>query len=216
MSDMVAHQPRPFHRKSNLRKTVNFELKSLKCRLFFRNVAKIEKYLHVGCGQNILAGFTNLDFYTNRDRERVFGHDLRYPLPFADEQFAGAFSEHTIEHFSPADALNLLREIHRVLQPGAIFRCVLPDLALFIRYYNGEKLPGFYEFTGGCEAIWFLAQNHGHLSVWDEPFLRERLRDVGFVDIVKRAYRDGEQADLVQDHESHRFDSLYMEAKKAR
>ncbi|HEX3537315.1 MAG TPA: methyltransferase domain-containing protein [Stellaceae bacterium] len=201
-------------RVSPLRKQLNFELKSCLGRRFFRNSASIEDYLHVGCGQNILAGFTNLDFYSHRSKARVFGHDLRYPLPFADGRFAGALSEHTLEHFRPEHASSLLKEIYRVLRPGAVFRCIVPDLGIYMRFYSQGALPGFEGFGSGCEAIRSLTQSHGHLSVWDEELLRRTLSEVGFRQIQRCDYRVGNNPDLLKDQERHRWESLYMEAVK--
>ena len=201
-------------RKSVLRKQLAFELKSYLGRRFFRNVAPLGDYLHIGCGQNILAGFTNVDFYSHRSRARVFGHDLRYPLPFQDGQFAGAFSEHALEHLRPNDGTRLLKEIHRVLQDGAVFRCVVPDLGAYVRFYRGEQLPGFEQFATGCEAIEALTQQHGHLSVWDEELLGRALLASGFRAAVRQEYRVGQNPELLHDQEIRRWESLYMEAVK--
>ncbi len=52
------------------------------------------------------------DFFKNRN----LGHDLRYPLPYHDESFLGIFSEHTLEHLHPFEAIRLLKEISNLLQ----------------------------------------------------------------------------------------------------
>lgn len=206
------HRGRALLRKSRAWKATLFEIKSLNGRWFFRNRAPLGRYLHVGCGQNVLPDFTNLDFYSHRARDHVFGHDLRYPLPFTDGRFAGAFSEHTLEHLSPGDAFNLLKEIHRVLRPGAIFRCAVPDLGLYVQFYNGERVPGFEMFRSGAEAIAYLTQEHGHLSVWDEVQLACKLTDAGFTRAARRRFRTGANPDLLQDQTAREFETLYMEA----
>ena len=87
-------------------------------------------------------------------RAKHLGHDLRRPLPFADGAFEGAFSEHTLEHLTAADAVALLRDVHRVMRPGAVFRVAVPDLDQYVRFYNGTNpSPEFAQFQNGCEAI---------------------------------------------------------------
>ena len=198
---------------------LRFELKSLYGRWFYRNRAPILDYLHIGCGPNIFTGFTNLDFYRAREARRVggdkiFRHDLRYPLPFADDTFRGAFSEHCLEHFYPAQALAILRETCRVLKPGGIFRCAVPDLATYVRFYNGEPVKGLEIYESGCEAMWSLTQNWGHLSLWDAPTLTGKLLLAGFQSAEVRAFGQGENPDLLMDTPNHQWDTIYVEARK--
>ena len=203
-----------FGKKSPLRKFIQFELDSLKCRYFFRNTVKIEPYINIGCGPNILPGFTNVDFYSSRNRDRVFGHDLRYPFPFPDAVFEGAFSEHVLEHLNPEDAQALLQEIYRILKPGSVFRCIVPDLETYLRFYAGERLEGFEQFGSGCEALSVLAYGHGHQALWDAAKLERQLREAGFGEVSRQLYREGRDAALLQDQETRKWDSLYMEAVK--
>jgi predicted SAM-dependent methyltransferase len=194
---------------------LKFEAKSLIGRLVRRRPVPLEKYLNLGCGPHVLDGFTNLDFFMFR--RPVAGrmeHDLRYPLPFPDNQFAGVFSEHTLEHLYASEAVRLLGEVRRVLAPGGIFRCIVPDLGKFVRYYCGEKLEGFDEFENGCEAIWSLTQHYGHRSVWDVPMLSNRLNRAGFARIRPCNYREGADESLLVDQPHRRWASLYLEASK--
>lgn len=61
--------------------------------------------------------------------------DLRQPLPFADGVFDDAFVQRVIEHLSPEDAAGFLRELARVLLPGAVLRLSFPDLEEIARAY---------------------------------------------------------------------------------
>ncbi len=193
-----------------------FELKSWLGRRLYRARPATERYLHVGCGANVLPGFENLDFYSLRRREwtrRIVSHDLRFPLPYPEKSFAGAYSEHCLEHLYPDQALRLLGELHRVLKPSAVFRCVVPDLGKYIDFYNGKPVdPEFARFRSGCEAIWSLTQNWGHLSVWDAPMLIGELRAAGFTEAGQRRFGEGRNAELLVDSSERRWESVYVEA----
>jgi ubiquinone/menaquinone biosynthesis C-methylase UbiE len=139
--------------------------------------------------------------------------DFRYPLPYPDMSFDGAYSEHTLEHLYPHQALQLLRETYGVLRPGAIFRCAVPDLAKYVDYYVGKPAdPQFTQLRSGCEAIWSLTQNWGHLSVWDATTLIQSLRDAGFAAVTQAIFRQGGNPQLLIDQEGRRWETLYVEA----
>jgi hypothetical protein len=72
--------------------------------------------LHLGCGDNVLPGWLNSDYYPRSDS--VLHLDATAPLPLPDASLDYVFSEHMIEHLSSADGMRMLRECHRVLRPG--------------------------------------------------------------------------------------------------
>jgi SAM-dependent methyltransferase len=172
-------------------------------------------FLHLGCGVNLLEGFDNVDFYTMRFwRVQHIGHDLRYPLPYADKVFDGAFSEHTLEHLHVVDGLKMLCEVKRVLKPGSVFRVSVPDVRKYVDFYEGKTSdPEFMKFQNGCEAIWSLTQNWGHLSCWDVPMLTQQLKAAGFSDVIACDFRSGSNSALLRDSEGRRWESLYLEAR---
>jgi SAM-dependent methyltransferase len=172
-----------------------------------------EPLLQVGSGMNPLSGFVNLDFYfASRGRKDHTGHDLRRPLPYADGAFEGAYSEHTLEHMYPPEALALLREVARVLKPGGVFRVSVPDLAKYVAFYEGRSPhPQFGMFRSGCEAFWNLTQNHLHRSVWDADMLKRQLLACGFSRAEQRPFRDGADPRLLVDLEERTWESLYVE-----
>ena len=193
---------------------LKFEIKSLVGR--WRSPARRKPaapLLQIGSGSNLIDGFDNLDFYSVRGRGAKIATDLRFPLPYDDRAYDGAFSEHTLEHLRSADALQLLREVRRVLKPGSVFRVVVPDLAQYIAFYNGAATsPEFGRFASGCEAIWSLTQNYGHLSCWDEGMLTRQLVAAGFTSASRASFGRGCDPRLVQDQPSRRWESLYVDA----
>ena len=88
-------------------------------------------------------------------------HDLRKPLPFADETFEAAYTSHTIEHLYFEQALNLLEEIYRVLAPGGILRVVVPDLRSMVKEY--------FEMLSSGDTTGSAAQELNHRLLFREP-----------------------------------------------
>jgi SAM-dependent methyltransferase len=172
--------------------------------------------LQIGSGLNRLPQFENIDFYfAYRGEDRHVGHDIRRPLPYDDNSFDGAFSEHTLEHMYPADAMTLLAEVARVLKPGAVFRCSVPDLGKYVRFYEGGTSSGeFAMFGSGCEAFWNLTQNHLHRSVWDATMLKTQMLAHGFSHAEEASFGQGQDPRLIVDLEHRAWESLYVEGRK--
>lgn len=72
---------------------------------------------------------------------RIFGHDLRRPLPWPDASFTAVYASHLLEHMYLEEADRLLRECFRVLKPGGVVRMVVPDVDPLIRGYLGQPFP---------------------------------------------------------------------------
>jgi predicted SAM-dependent methyltransferase len=210
--------------QNRLGSMLKFELTSWIGRMlgFLPQLAETKEYLNIGSGAAPHREFTNLDFYAPRTKASLWlkgfsfvQHDLRFPLPFRNESFRGVFSEHCVEHLYPKHAQNLFREVRRVLKPGGVFRCIVPDLARYVACYNKQLLhPEFAHFRYGCEAIWSLTQNWAHVSVWDAEMLTLKLREAGFEDVAVRDFQKGRLPELCIDLETRRWASLYVEAYK--
>ena len=128
------------------------------------------------------ANFENIDFYPLKLKDinikNKVSHDLRYPLPYKNKSFYGAFSEHTLEHLHFGDAINLLKEINRVLIPGSIFRCTVPDLKKYVNFYEKKDTNKFFELNLILAHKLFgiyTSDNYQHLSVWDFNLIKEKL-----------------------------------------
>lgn len=210
--------------KKKLLNVLKFELTSFLGRLLSkRRVIPKGNLLHIGCGAHILVGYENIDFYSfNPFVNSYVGVDLRYPLPYESNIFDGAFSQHTIEHLYPDQAINLFSEVYRVLKPGAIFRCTVPDLEASIKFYGlseMERVKLFPEqsllFKNGCEYIWDLCQNWDHLSTWDFEMISLQLKSSGFAEVSRCDFNQGGDIRLLHDSENRRAGTMFVEAKKS-
>lgn len=188
------------------------------------------KYLDIGCGPNTHENFVNLDFLWHPQVDICW--DIRRGLPFADGSLIGVFSEHCLEHFPLPDALDLLREIRRVLSPEGIARIVVPDGELYLRTYmqhlNGESQSSFpYQNSDTCQGIWtpMLSINrvfyqdrvspYGHRTIFDFQLLQSALHQCGFSHAERRVFRCGTDPQLLIDTPARQVESLYVEAWSA-
>lgn len=91
------------------------------------------KKLNFGCGDRIANGWVNIDFHSAD--KRVKRVNLLKGFPYPDNSFDVVYSSHVLEHFTLDQALFVLKEAWRVLNPGGIVRIVVPDLAGTCREY---------------------------------------------------------------------------------
>ncbi len=199
-----------------------FELTSWIGRTFYRRrppkSLSSDRMLNLGAGEKLLEGFTNANFFSIRSMfrpRRDWMLDLRFPIPCESNYWDGVFMEHTLEHLYPDQALALLREIQRILKPGAWVRLSVPDLRKYVQYYCGGAVnPLFSRWKFPAEAIHSLTQKYFHYSVWDARLLSDNLKQAGFVEISERCFREGADVRLLRDVEDRQWESLYMEARK--
>jgi hypothetical protein len=142
-------------------------------------------WLHVGCGENVIDGFLNLDFLPHD--ARVAEWDLLDPWPETWAPAAsGALSEDTLEHFFLAEQLYILCEMNRALAPGAAFRVLMPSYARLLEYCRGfaPRAGEFLYSTFGVEteadAVNAGLRFSGHRWLHDDASLAHLARLAGF------------------------------------
>ena len=98
-------------------------------------------WLNIGSSGRITPGFEHVD------RETIPGAnvrvcDVRLGLPYATGSVEVAVMSHVAEHLHPFWELpGVLREVHRVLMPGGVFRVAVPDLAKLVEAYAMPDSP---------------------------------------------------------------------------
>jgi len=83
--------------------------------------------VNLGCGHNVEPGFLNLDRVHGHGADIVFDlEDCAHltALPFSTGSVACVLASHVLEHIT--GLIPLLREIHRILQPGGSLIAVTP------------------------------------------------------------------------------------------
>lgn len=159
-----------------------------------RNTAWSRK-LHLGCGNNYLEGWLNLDLPNG---------DITKPLPWPNESIEALFLEHVIEHVPADAAFRFFEEALRVLEPGGVLRLAFPDLLKIARDATPEYLSFLQNRQWGdgtaASAVRNIIANHEHHAIWTEETMRIALKAVGF---EVKTYSTGE-SDLSQLQELER------------
>lgn len=155
--------------------------------------------------------FYSQKHYVETLRNHAFiHHQLKYGLPFADETVDYIYSSHLLEHFFKDDARELLEDTYRVLKRDGRLRICVPDLEYAFRLYqagNKEKaLSYFFRASGSGD----LAQ---HRYMYDFETLRQLLELVGFVDVKRCSYQQGNIPDLDK-LDNRPEETLFVEARK--
>lgn len=138
----------------------------------------------------------------------IVRHDLRKPLPFADGSAAVVYSSHTLEHLHRDDAVQVLRDAHRILQPGGVCRAIVPDLAALVQWYHeraasdpdgaSEQLMSMMLMrsrssprSGTPLGLYRQLTNFdAHKWMYDAAGLQRLFRDAGFAEPRVRGYLD--------------------------
>lgn len=100
--------------------------------------------LHIGCGQNILEGFQNVDKYLHDPR--ITNWDI-LNLPLAENTVEMILAEHLAEHLTFAEEEIFFKETHRVLKPNGILKIEVPDIEWVLRAFIEAKdeFKAFYK-----------------------------------------------------------------------
>mgnify|MGYP001566893051 FL=1 len=135
--------------------------------------------LNLGCGNVILEGFVNVDMYAPRADVKA---DLSKRLPFEDGVAERVVLCHVIEHISYRKTLDLLEEVHRVMEIGGSFELAYPEwkecVKAFLENKNGENYRWWIQTLYGSQTD--AGQFHVAPIITDH--LIDQLSDVGFTD----------------------------------
>ena len=182
--------------------------------------------VNFGSGGKGLAGWINIDARPNH-ADICIAHDMRQPLPFRDDQVKRIFAEHVIEHVDFRDDIpRVLREFHRVLEPGGVVRIIVPDAERFMGAYVRKSAAEFADLGWNLDRLpadihtpvhvvnLVFHQNGEHFFGWDFEIMRYALLEAGFASVLKQSFGVSLDAQLAIDQEQHRLYSLYVEAVK--
>jgi predicted SAM-dependent methyltransferase len=128
--------------------------------------------LHIGCGDNVLDGWLNSNYYP--DPSHIIHLDATESFPLGNNEFDYIFSEHMIEHIPYEDGLLMLNECFRILKPDGRIRISTPNLLFLVDLYKPDKSDLQLEYI-----------KWGHSFIYDEKALRLSLEKAGFTNITK-------------------------------
>lgn len=187
-----------------------------------------KKYVHYGCGLKAPIEWSNYDASPTLRIQKipvigsvlkgklntVFPDNVMYGdivkgLPVEDNSCDAVFCCNMLEHLALEDFRMALRNTYKILKPGGIFRCIVPDLEIHARDYIKAIEAGnpnaAIDFIGGIEIgtrkrpkgirglLSSFFGNSNHLWMWDDLSMREELKNAGFTEIRRCHYGDSEE-----------------------
>jgi len=203
-------------------------------------------YIQYGCGFSAPGEWRNFDSSPTLRYERlpVVGrvytkNSARFPanveygdivkgLPIPSGSCLGIYASHILEHLSLADFRIALKHTYDLLQPGGVFRLVVPDLGILARRYvsSPEAIAAevfMRETRLGIETqprgFWRLVQDmlrkSKHLWMWDYKSLESELTSLGFVKVRRCQFGDASDAMFKLVENEQRFlDAVALDAQR--
>lgn len=215
----------------------------------------MNSYVQYGCGLSCPDGWLNFDasprlrleqlpfigFGLQLSNRRLFPSKVRYGdivkgLPVQDGSAVGVYCSHVLEHIDRQNVMVALRNTHRMLKSGGVFRLVVPDLQWRAQLYLSQagSVDPFAadDFLNKChlgksrpadttlERLREIFGNSAHRWMYDYALLQTLLADAGFVSIRRCRYGDSEDRMFNAVEEIGRFNDgnfseLAIEARRA-
>lgn len=145
--------------------------------------------------------------------------DIVKGLSVASNTADRAYCSHVLEHLALEDMQSALRETHRFLKPGGVFRLVLPDLhPLCLEYVERSGEPGAAHAFMKASYLGNAGRRSGlrtrlietlgnsrHQWMWDEPAMRGELTSAGFTEIRRASLGDSNDEAFAAVEEENRW-----------
>lgn len=165
-------------------------------------------------------------------------------LPLPDHSVSHVYGSHVFEHMSISITPIVFKEIYRVLQPGGVFRLVLPDAQKSIMQYvegnqgfelfsrrkeRAKKKQGIdytlfecmrEDFLSPSDQKRLLGENAlAHQNAWDYETIKADLERAGFATIQRTEYQKSQCEEFnfegtFKSEANQDYRSLYVEAVK--
>lgn len=136
--------------------------------------------LNLGCRTRAIPGWVNLDCDAHLGVDLV--GDAVDLSRFESNSIGEVMASHLLEHFEYHRASAVLKEWHRVIEPGGKLYIAVPDF---------ERAVELYHMTGLNEwIVRFLCGDQVyktayHYNLFDETRLTKLLKDAGFADVFR-------------------------------
>lgn len=169
--------------------------------------------VHLGCGDNIFHGWTNVDI----EGPAQIKADLSQNVPFNDNSVDFVYSEHFIEHIPRDRGLWFLQQCKRILKPDGIIRIATPDLKIYCQEYMAKRLDRWrthWQPGTPCQMVNEGMRRWGHQFIYDDAEMFMIFREAGFSNTVKCEYRQSSHQDLKNLETRPNWEDLYFEACK--
>lgn len=151
------------------------------------------EWLHLGCGKKYIPGYFHIDIlpFDHVDHQGPVD-DLSF-IP--DNTVKLIYACHLLEHFGRNEFRKPLAEWYRVLAPGGVLRLAVPDFEQVVKLYAAGRVKHLSEVMGlvmGGQRD----QYDYHKVIFDERFLSEALREIGFSSVRRWDWRKTDHAHI--------------------
>ena len=102
--------------------------------------------IEVGAGRRVRPGYLRVDI---RDLPDLYARAPADNLPFEDASVTEVYSRHVLEHFGLREAVDVLLEWRRVLEPGGTVYIIVPNLIWHLHQVVSGSHDSFYSKTSG-------------------------------------------------------------------
>ena len=167
-----------------------------------RRTRKTPPRLHIGCGQQAIPGWINIDNQALPGVDRVL--DVRLGLPFRGA--SAIFAEHFLEHIRFEDGLAFLKECRRALADFGVLRISTPNLDwVFATHYRSWPSGSPEQRLRDCFQLNQAFHGWGHRFLYNRSTLEAVLKSAGFADVVFQTFGRSDIPDLegVERHETY-------------
>lgn len=156
--------------------------------------------LHIGCGQQAIAGWINIDNKALPGVDRVL--DVRQGIPFRGV-FA-IYAEHFLEHLAFDDGLGFLKDCRRALGPAGVLRLSTPNLDWVYATHYSSSRSSAEETLRDCFQLNRAFHGWGHQFLYNRATLEAALKAVGFATTRFHAYGQSDIPELagIERHET--------------
>lgn len=155
-------------------------------------------------------------------------------FPLEDNSVDNYYSSMALEHLNSTQIEFILKEIYRTLKPNGLFRIVVPDIEVGIKWYledsyqlrlkrNPAQDDKKLRSTKLGKLIgWFFTSDkqndnkiiNGHRMAFDFETLNLYLFSAGFKNIVKSSFSKGSSIFMNKDYPRYKDYGLYVECSK--
>jgi predicted SAM-dependent methyltransferase len=144
--------------------------------------------LHIGCGPQVLAGWTNVDLEPHPGVDLV--HDVRDGLPFRGVRYL--FAEHFLEHLTWDEGFRFLKECRASLADDGVLRLSTPNLDWVVHTHHAAEPNPLQSAFAMNKAF----RGWGHQFLYNAAALIATLRAAGFASVTFHRYGESDDPEL--------------------
>jgi predicted SAM-dependent methyltransferase len=136
--------------------------------------------LHLGCGNNKLGGYINIDSVKEFLPDLV--HDISEPLPYSDQSVDEVLAEGVLEHFDKYVRYLVIYDWARVLRLGGMLNVSVPDFPKILSRFRKLGLNNFIDTIFGenmLQSETYIGHYGSHKFAYSEKSLTDFLKQFG-------------------------------------